>query len=73
MNGFLIDTNVVSEFAKPEPTPKVIHWLRTAEPDSLYISTIVFGEVWLGIENLPAGKRRSSLGAMGTNGTARLV
>ena len=33
MSGFLVDTNVISEFTKPQPDPKVIRWLETTDPE----------------------------------------
>ena len=61
MSGFLIDTNVVSEFIKPQPDSKVIRWLEAADPESLFASVITFGEIRLGIEDLAPGKRRTDL------------
>lgn len=61
MSGFLIDTNVISEFVKPNPEPNVINWFRAADPDALYASVVTVGELRLGIENMPIGKRRTDL------------
>ncbi len=55
-----MDTNVLSELAKPKPEPLVVAWLRAHEPD-LYLSTITIGELRRGIESLPAGKRKTAL------------
>ena len=63
MSGFLLDTNVLSEFARPDNTPdqRVKQWLETADPDSLYASVLTFGEIRRGIEKLPSSKRRTHL------------
>jgi predicted nucleic acid-binding protein len=61
VNGFLVDTNVISEFIRPQPDPRVIGWLDAADPESLFASVVTFGEIRLGIEDLPAGKRRAAL------------
>ncbi len=61
MSGFPIDTNVISEFIKPQPDSKVIRWLEAADPESLFASVITFGEIRLGIEDLAPGKRRADL------------
>jgi predicted nucleic acid-binding protein len=58
--SYLVDTNVLSELAKPKPEPLVVAWLRAHEPD-LYLSTITIGELRRGIESLPAGKRKTAL------------
>jgi predicted nucleic acid-binding protein len=61
VSGFLVDTNVISEFIRPQPDSRVIRWLDAADPESLFVSVVTFGEIRLGIEDLPAGKRRAAL------------
>jgi predicted nucleic acid-binding protein len=43
VNGFLTDTNVISEFVRPRPNLEVIRWLEAADPDSLFASVITIG------------------------------
>lgn len=57
---FLIDANVLSESSKPAPNPKVWDWLEAHETDSV-IDSIILGEVLVGIQLLPRGRRRSKL------------
>ena len=40
MNGFLLDTNVVSELAKRRPNAGVVQWLASDPPSSLSVLTI---------------------------------
>jgi predicted nucleic acid-binding protein len=61
VSGFLVDTNVVSEFIRPQPDSRVIRWLEAANPESLFASVVTFGEIRLGIEDLPVSKRRAAL------------
>ncbi|MGA3189537.1 MAG: type II toxin-antitoxin system VapC family toxin [Bryobacteraceae bacterium] len=61
MRGFLIDTNVVSEFVRPAPSLRVKRWFEIADPELLFASVITFGEIRLGIEDLPKGRRRADL------------
>jgi predicted nucleic acid-binding protein len=61
VDGFLIDTNVISEFVRPEPNLQVIRWLEAADPESLFASVVTFGEIRLGIEDMPPGKKRTQL------------
>jgi predicted nucleic acid-binding protein len=63
MSGFFLDTNVLSEFARPDNNPdqRVKQWLEAADPDSLYASVLTFGEIRRGIEKLPPSKRRTHL------------
>ena len=61
MNGYLIDTNVISEYAKLQPSFTVIRWFESLESTSLFASVITLGEIEIGVQALPAGKRRSDL------------
>ena len=59
---FLLDTNVVSEWVKPQPSQNVVEWLAGADEDELFLSVITFAEIRRGVELLPAGRRRARLG-----------
>ncbi len=62
MAGFLLDTNVLSEFKRRDgPDPRVTAWLRATSPDLLWASVLSFGEIREGIERLAPGKRRDEL------------
>ena len=62
MIGFLLDTNVLSEFKRrSDPDPQVSAWLRATDPDLLWASVLSFGEIRKGIERLAPGKRRAEL------------
>lgn len=60
---FLLDTNVVSEWAKPRPDPNVMRWLDEVDEDRVFLSVASFAEIRDGIERLPAGERRARLAA----------
>ena len=59
MNGILLDTNVVSEAARPEPDANVMAFL-SGEPN-LWLSAIVLHELEYGIELLAPGRRRDAI------------
>ncbi len=62
MPGFLIDTNVLSEYNRLDgPAPRVKRWLETTDRQSQYVSIITLAEIQKGIELLPDGKRRAQL------------
>jgi predicted nucleic acid-binding protein len=63
MSGFLLDTNVPSELVRPRPEPKVQAWVAAQGLDTLFISSVSFGELRKGIVLLPQGKRRAELDA----------
>ena len=59
MSGFLVDTNVLSEFSRTgEPEVRVKNWLKDTAPDSLFVSVLTLAEIRRGIEVLAVGKRR---------------
>ena len=59
MNGFLLDTNVVSELTKHRPDPRVVAFLSSR--DGLWLSALVVHELELGLRLLPPGERRDGL------------
>lgn len=63
MTGFLLDTNVLSEFSRSAipPNPQVKRWMESADPGMLFTSVLSIGEIRKGIELLPPSKRRSEL------------
>lgn len=59
--SFLLDTNVVSEWTKPQPNAGVVEWLAQVDEDEVFLSVVTFAELRHGIERLPAGARRRRL------------
>lgn len=59
--SFLVDTNVVSEWVRPQPDRNVISWLAEVDEDRVFISVISFAEIRRGVELLPVGCRRERL------------
>jgi hypothetical protein len=58
---YLVDTNVLSELRKgPRAHPAVREWFELLEPDEIFLSVIVLGEIRRGIESL---RRRDPRGA----------
>ena len=57
----VLDTNVVSELIRPDPTSNVVDWVAGQAAPNLYLSTISEAELRYGVEILPAGERRNRL------------
>ena len=57
----ILDTNVVSEIMKPEPSSAVMAWASGQMRDELFTTAITAAEILYGIEVLPRGKRRDQL------------
>ena len=61
MNGFLVDTNVVSEPSRSRPNAGVVAWLKGADERRLFLSVITVGELCRGIERVRDLQRRATL------------
>lgn len=55
---YLLDTCVISELMVKQPNKKVIQWIDSLEPKSVYLSVITIGEIRKGIVKLPDSKRK---------------
>lgn len=54
----IVDTNVISEPIRPQPSQHVIGWLNAQDKSQVYTTTITEAEILLGIAAMAAGKRR---------------
>ncbi len=62
MRGYLIDTNVVSEYNRALlPNAGVVKWLDTTPEVSQYLSVLTLAEIEQGILRKEEGKRRRDL------------
>lgn len=57
----ILDTNVLSEVAKPVPSTAVVDWLDRLDARELATTATTVGELHYGIARLPMGRRRSAL------------
>ncbi len=58
---YIVDTDVISETARPRPDAAVIRWL--AREESIALASITVYELARGVEAKPAGKRKEFLAA----------
>lgn len=58
---YLLDTDVVSQYTKLPPDPRVDAWVQRTDDSDLYISFVTYAELWYVVSLLPAGKRRTEL------------
>lgn len=57
----VLDTNVLSEFTNEMPNPRVVAWMNQQVINTLYVPSVVMGELLHGVAILPEGKRKESL------------
>jgi predicted nucleic acid-binding protein len=63
VTDFLLDTNVISELARPRPSPYVLSFINGTALDSLFLSEVVVAELRFGIEKAVDARRRGRLQA----------
>lgn len=61
--NYLLDTCVLSEYKKPDPSAEVLGWLDEQSDESLYISVLTIGEMDKGIYKMSPSKRKTNLAA----------
>lgn len=59
--SFLLDTAVVSELVRKNPSGAVLKWIDGQDEASFHLSVLTIGELEKGIGRLPASARRTRL------------
>ncbi len=59
--SFLLDTCVLSEAVRREPSKRVVDWLDSQDEALLHVSALTIGEIEKGIEKLSDPVRRARL------------
>ena len=54
---FVLDTNAVSEMAKPKPNRGLVEWHLAQNAADLFVTTITLAEVWEGFYSLNVSHR----------------
>jgi toxin FitB len=57
----ILDTNIVSEFMRPQPNEGVVQWLGAQVAETTYITAITLAELRLGLATMPKGQRQDML------------
>jgi len=60
---YLLDTNILSNIIKPAPSEPLIAWMADQADQDLFIASLTIAEIWRGVLEKPAGKRRDQLKA----------
>lgn len=63
MTRFLLDTNIISNAVKPQPSPSLLVWMAEQKDEDLFIASLTIAEIRRGILEMPSGKKRNALEA----------
>ncbi|WP_213742552.1 PIN domain-containing protein [Bradyrhizobium sp. dw_411] len=63
MTRYLLDTNVISNVIKPNPSPTLLEWMAEQNDIDLFISTLTVAELQRGVLEKPKGRKRTALEA----------
>jgi predicted nucleic acid-binding protein len=58
---YLLDTNIISNATKPNPSPTLLTWMAEQNDIDLFISALTVAEIRRGLLEKPAGKKRALL------------
>lgn len=63
MTRYLLDTNIISNVTKPNPSATLLDWMAERADDDLFISALTVAEIRRGVLEKPAGRKRALLEA----------
>ena len=63
MTRYLLDTNVISNITKPDPSESLLEWMSAQSDSDLFVSSLTIAEIHRGILDKPKGKKRERLEA----------
>ncbi len=63
MTRYLLDTNIISNVVKPQPSEALLVWMGAQQDEDLFIASLTVAEIRRGILEKPKGKKRDVLEA----------
>lgn len=63
MTRYLLDTNIISNVVKQEPSSSLLAWMGAQKDQDLFIASLTVAEIRRGILEKPKGKKRDNLEA----------
>jgi predicted nucleic acid-binding protein len=60
---YLLDTNIISNVVKPQPSKSLLAWMAVQQDGDLFIASLTVAEIRRGILEKPRGKKRDALDA----------
>ncbi len=63
MTHYLLDTNIISNVVKPQPSDALLAWWVEQHDENLFVASLTVAEIRRGILEKPRGKKRDALEA----------
>ncbi|OIQ66875.1 toxin FitB [mine drainage metagenome] len=63
MTRYLLDTNIISNVTKPDPSTALLTWMAEQPDKGLFISALTVAEIRRGVLEQPKGRKRALLEA----------
>ena len=63
MTRYLLDTNIISNVVKPQPSALLVDWMARQMNEDLFVASLTIAEILRGILELPSGRKRDGLEA----------
>jgi predicted nucleic acid-binding protein len=63
MTRYLLDTNIISNVVKPQPSQALLSWMTARRDEDLFIASLTLAEIRRGILEKPVGRKRATLDA----------
>ncbi|PBB52049.1 MULTISPECIES: PIN domain-containing protein [Mesorhizobium] len=61
MTGYLLDTNIISNVVKSQPSESLLAWMSRQRDEDLFIASLTVAEILRGVLEKPRGKKRDAL------------
>jgi predicted nucleic acid-binding protein len=61
VSRYLLDTNIISNVTKTEPSELLLAWMAEQADEALFISALTVAEIQRGVLEKPVGKKRQAL------------
>lgn len=63
MTRYILDTNIISNIVKPQPSESLLAWWGKQSDQDLFVASLTIAEIRRGILEKPRGKKRDALDA----------
>ena len=63
MTRYLLDTDIIGNAVKPQPSARLIDWMAGRQDEDLFVASLTIAEIRRGILELPGGRKRDALEA----------